>query len=289
MATLTIHGKREQFCAKTLFGSIGDCAPPPPTTSTSLVDINNLMDITINYVQHNSQKLSATSTITQTMNVEISGTLDGNCQINIPQSITATSTVSGTLNTAQLSDLSTMLISNIMQQLDQSANAHSGWFATSEASAQNLSNFKSNLSTIISSSLSSNAWQEYVNSVVIDQNKTIKLTNFSCTNNAKLNAGQDIVSVMVTQAWMNSIQGQVINAEQALSANLRQNQQATSGSGGLDTVIKSITDMASNPIFLGLCIVCLLMIVAIIVLKVMSKKGGGGGGHGNSGSGNGNN
>ena len=216
------------------------------------------------------------------MNVEISGTLDGNCQLNIPQSITATSTVSGTLNTAQLSDLSSMLISNIQQQLDQSANAHTGWFATGEASAAALSDFKSNLSTIISSSLSSNAWQEYVNSVVIDQTKTIKLTNFSCTNNAKLNAGQDIVSVMVTQAWMNSIQGQVISAEQALSANLRQNQQATGGSGGLDTVIKSITDMASNPIFLGVCIVCLLMICALIVIMIFSKSKGKGSGNSNN-------
>lgn len=288
MATLTIHGRREKFCSKTLFGSIGDCAPPPPTVTSSLVDLQNLVDITANYVQNNSQKLAVTSTITQTMNVEISGTLTDNCQINIPQSITATSTVSGTLNVQQLQDLSTLLTSNIEQQLSQSANASAGWFATGEASAAALSDFKSNLSTIIHTSLSSNNWQEFVNSVIIDQNRTIKIKDITCANNAKINAGQDIVSVMVTQAWMDSISSQILNAEQNLNAKLTQNQQATSSSGGLDTVIKAFTDMASNPIFLGVCIVCLLMIVAIIALKFMSKKGGGNG-NGNGGSGNGNN
>ena len=282
MATLTIHGKRENFCSKSWLGSFGDCAPPPPTVTSSVVDIQNLMDITINYVQNNSQKLSATQSITQTMNVEISGTLTGNCQINIPQSITATSTVSGTLNVAQLQELSTLLTSNIQQQLQQQANAHAGWFATDSASAAAISNFVSNLTTSIHTNLSLTNWQEFVNSTVIDQSKTIKIKDITCDNNAKINAGQDIVAVMVTQAFINSVSSQILTSQQQLNTVLSQTQGASGGSGGLDTLISSVTGMASNPIFLGVCIVCLLMLCAIIILKMMSKNKGSGGASHNS-------
>jgi len=263
--------KSEGLC---IFGQ-GDCGAKAESKST--IDIETLNKSVSNFLSSKAASATASAVNINSMSLDF-GEISGNCDIDATQSITSSVKALTSLDSVSTSELQNTIKNAADAQIDQAAQAKTGFFATAPSDAKTVSDYKNKVSNIVETNITDTSKAEAMASVYNKNDKAIKIK--SCSDNAKIKASQNIVSDLVAQSLLKSVTSSLQTLDATNTSSVAVAQSAEAKSSGLDDVIKAIFDgLAGMYGVYAIILICCCCICCVGLVGVVAMGAGGGGGN----------
>jgi hypothetical protein len=261
--------KSEGWCAL----GMGDCGAKAESKST--IDIETLNKSVSNFLSSKAASATASAVNINSMSLDF-GELSGNCDIDATQSITSSVKALTSLDSVSTSELQNTIKTAADAQIDQAAQAKSGFFATAASDAKTVSDYKKKVSNIVETNITDTSKAEAMASVYNKNDKSIKIK--SCSDNVKIKASQNIVSDLVAQSLLKSVSSSLQTLDATDTTSVGVSQAATAKSGGLEDVISAIfAGLAGMYGVVALIVICCCCICCCGLIGVVAMGSGGGG------------
>ena len=245
---------------------MGDCGSKSESKST--IDIETLNKSVSNFLSSKAASATASAVNINSMSLDF-GELSGNCDIDATQSITSSVKALTSLDSVSTSELQNTIKTAADAQIDQAAQAKSGFFATAPSDAKTVSDYKKKVSNIVETNITDTSKADAMASVYNKNDKSIKIK--SCSDNVKIKASQNIVSDLVAQSLLKSVSSSLQTLDATDTTSVGVSQAATAKSSGLDDVIASI--FAGLTSIYGI-IACVIIVIIIGVGCAFMMLGG---------------
>ena len=261
-----------------IFGQ-GDCGAKAESKST--IDIEKLNKSVSNFLSEKAASATASAVNINDMQIEIGEVLDG-CDIDATQNITSTVKALASMDSVDTKELQTTIKNAANAQIDQAAQAKSGFFATASSDAKTVSEYKDKVSNIIETNITDKQKVDAFASVFNKNTKTLKIgkcgSGPGSTSAAKMNASQNIQSDLVSEALLKSVSTAIVALDATSTSSVGVSQSSTAKSGGLEDVIKAIFDGLTGlyAAYAIILICCCCFVCAIFIGVVVMGAGGGG-------------
>jgi len=251
---------------------MGDCGSKASSKST--IDIETLNKSVSNFLSEKAASATASAVNVNDMTIEI-GELRGGCDIDASQKITSTVKALASMDSVDTKELQNTIKNAANAQVDQAAQAKTGFFATAPSDSKTVSDYKNKVSNIVETNITDKQKTDAFASVFNKNTKALKIgicgDGPGATNSAKMNASQNIQSDLVAQALLKSVSSVLTTLDASNTTSVAVSQAATAKSSGLDDVIAAI--------FAGLTgiygiIACVIIVICIGVCCAFMMLGG---------------
>lgn len=264
MEPLPFMPKQEGFCVA---GLIGDCGSK--SSSSSTIDISTLNKSVSNFLSDKASSATASAVNINDMQIEI-GKVMGGCDIDASQNIKSSVKALASIDSVSTKDLQNTIKNAANAQIDQAAQAKTGFFATAPATATTVQNYKNSVSNIVETNITDKQKSDAFASVFNKNTKTLKIGECGdgpgATNSSKLNASQNIQSDLVAQAIVKSITTDLQKLDATNTTSVGVTQASTAKSSGLEDVIASIFQGLTGIWGIIAAILCVICCGALIFL-----------------------
>lgn len=270
MAPLPFAPIKEGFCAL----GIGDCGSK--SSSKSTIDTETLNKSVSNFLSSQASSATASAVNLNDMKIHIDK-MKGGCDIDASQNINSTVKALADIDSVSTKDLQDTIKNAANAQIDQAAQAKTGFFATGSTSSQSVSDYKNKVSNIIEKNITDQKKSEAFASVYNKNTKEVNIGECGdgpyAWSSAKLNASQNIQSDLVAQAIVKSISNdlQKLDATNTTSTGVKQTN--TSSTAGLEDVISAWFKGVSGIVGIIACIViCICLAILAFALSPAGQK-----------------
>ena len=246
---------------------MGDCGAKSESKST--IDTETLNKSVSNFLSEKAASAGASATNINEMVIKI-GKLKGGCDIDASQKINSTVKALASIDSVSTKDLQNTIKNSANAQIDQAAQAKTGFFATAASDSKTVSDYKNKVSNIIETNITDKQKSDAFASVF--NKNTKQLTIDECgdgpgaTNSAKLNASQNIQSDLVAQALVKSVSTDIQKLDAVNTTTTTVSQKAEAKSSGLDDVIAAIFKGLTGIWGIIALVACVLICGALIFL-----------------------
>ena len=260
-----------------IFGQ-GDCGAKAESKST--IDIEKLNKSVSNFLSEKAASATASAVNINDMQIEIGEVLDG-CDIDASQNITSTVKALASMDSVDTKELQTTIKNAANAQVDQAAQAKSGFFATASSDAKTVSDYKDKVSNIIETNITDKQKVDAFASVFNKNTKTLKFgtcgSGPGSTSAAKVRASQNIQSDLVSEALLKSVSTALVALDATSTSSVGVSQSSTAKSGGLEDVIKAIFDGLTGLYGLyAIFLICCCCVGCAVIIGVVAMGAGGG-------------
>jgi hypothetical protein len=220
---------------------MGDCGSKSESKST--ISIETLNQSVSNFLSEQAASAGANATNINDMTVKIKK-LKGGCDIDASQNISSKVTALASIDSVSTRDLQNTIKNSANAQIDQAAEAKTGFFATAASDAKTVSDYKNQVKNIIETNITDRKNSTAFASVYNSNKKELTIEECGdgpgATNSAKINASQNIQSDLVAQAIVKNISTDLQKLDATNTSTVAVTQEATAKSSGLDDLIAAI-------------------------------------------------
>ena len=257
----------------------GDCGAKAQSKST--IDIETLNKSVSNFLSDKAASATASAVNVNDMTIEI-GELRGGCDIDASQKITSTVKALASMDSVSTTELQNTIKTAADAQIDQAAQAKSGFFATAPSDSKTVSDYKKKVSNIVETNITDKQKTDAFASVFNKNTKALKIgvcgDGPGATNSAKMNASQNIQSDLVAQALLKSVSSVLATLDATDTTSVGVSQAATAKSGGLEDVISAVfAGLAGMYGVYAIILICCCCICCAGLVGVVAMGSGGGG------------
>lgn len=262
---------------------IGDCGSKSESRST--IDIQTLNKSVSNFLSSKAASATASAVNIQDMKIVI-GKIAGGCDIDASQTINSTVKALADITAVDTKELQQTVKEAANAQIDQAAKAQTGAFATGQASAKSVSDYKQSVSNIVETNITDATKVDAFASVFNKQTKELNIGTCGdgpdAVNSSKLNASQNIQSDLVAQALLKSTSKALQKLDTDTSTSVGVKQDSSAKVSGLDDIIAAIFSGLTGIygaiaiICACCCLICCCMIIGVVGVGAASGGGGGG-------------
>jgi hypothetical protein len=247
---------------------MGDCGSK--STSKSTIDIETLNQSVSNFLSEKAASATASAVNINDMQVEI-GKVMGGCDLDASQHINSKVKALSSIDSISTKDLQNTIKASANAQIDQAAQAKSGFFATAPSNSTTIQDYKNKVSNIVETNITDKQKSDAFASVFNKNTKTLKIGECGdgpgATNSAKVNASQNIQSDLVAQAIVKSISSDLQKLDTTSTTSVGVTQSSSAKSGGLEDVIAAIFSGLAG-IYGIIALVCCCICVAVLVFML---------------------
>jgi hypothetical protein len=195
----------------------------------------------------------------------------GGCDIDASQKINSSVKALSSIDSVSTKDLQDTIKNSANAQIDQSASAKTGFFATGSTSASSVSDYKNKVSNIIEKNITDQKKSEAFASVYNSNRNEINIDECGdgpgATSSAKLNASQNIQSDLVAQAIVKNVSKDIQKLDETNTEDVTVKQKSEAKTSGLEDVIASIF-AGLQGIYGIVAIVCICICLALLAFAM---------------------